>query len=149
MQWTDPMPGTQRYWGALEIVITTKSMGHLGRKYSLKNLYSKIISDFKDMQNSAKIPVCLSPIVTWIFTSYRMCFIIYFILLSVSVYIIFYHMFFFLSLQGQGMFFFIFGCLRQRLKSISSYFILAQLGTFNKIPILFSRFLLGPQTLHF
>lgn len=53
--------------GALEIVITSKSMESLGRKYSLKNLCSKIISDFKDMQNSAKIPVCLSPIVTWIF----------------------------------------------------------------------------------
>ena len=36
--------------------------------------------------------------------------------------------------------FFIFGCLRQRLKSISSYFILAQLGTFDKIQVLFCRF---------
>jgi hypothetical protein len=44
-------------------------MGHFGRKYRLKNLYSKTISDFKDMQNSAKIPVYLSPTVTWIFTS--------------------------------------------------------------------------------
>lgn len=44
------------------------------------------------MQNSAKIPVC-SPIVTWIFISLLCAFIIYFIVLSVSVYIIFYHMF--------------------------------------------------------
>lgn len=45
--------------------------------------------------------------------------------------------------------FFSFCCFRQKHKSVSYYFILAKPGIFNKIQILFSRFWLGPESLHF
>ena len=45
-------------------VMIIESTDHFGGKYGLKKFYSKIISDLKKLQNSAKIPVYPSPLFT-------------------------------------------------------------------------------------